>query len=91
MFIECGPELSRWPTTKRALCFGPFDRCPKLIGIGARVQAVFDGARNRRDGYGVDRRDVGCLEVAAVKAVQPTARRAWMVVAGDREVDCATG
>lgn len=87
MFIEGGAELSRRRTTKRALCFGPFDRRPKLIGISPRVQTVFDGARNRRDGYRVDRRDVVCREVATVKAVQLTPRRARMVVARHREVN----
>jgi len=85
--IEGGAQLSRRPAAQGALSFGPLDRRPKLIGIGARVQAVFDGARNRRDRYAVDRRDVGCLKVAAVEPVQLTPGRAGMVVARDGEMD----
>lgn len=69
------------------LGFGSLDRGPKLIRIRARLHAVFDGARNRRDGYSVDRSDVGCLEVAAVNSVQLAPGRTRMVVARDGEMD----
>lgn len=86
-FIDCGAQLSSRRTTKHPFRFGAFDRYTKLVGVSPCVQAVLDGARNRRDGDGIYQSDVGCTEVATVEAVQLTASCAWMVIARDCEVD----
>ncbi len=73
--------------TKRALSASRLIVAAQKLMVHCPSSAIFDGARNRRDGYSVDRSDVGCLEVAAVSSVQLAPGRTRMVVAQDGEMD----